>query len=140
MRLAAFTTWITVAILLAVSLASGRAAVPVTPELQRMREHDRVVRMQLDADYSLHEKMEVGRQRYARRQTFEQEIINGMRANLAERRAELASLPGNVPAMEETQGAEHGQRNLATAIASAGLLIAGLLLFWFVKKYHQVEQ
>src|ERR1017187_9724968 len=81
---------ITVVILLAGTVINSRGAVAITPELEQSREEDRIRQTQLNAELSLHEKIQVGKQRYEERQAFRSTLIEGMRAQVEERRDDIS--------------------------------------------------
>ncbi|MEI2723515.1 MAG: hypothetical protein V9H26_08235 [Verrucomicrobiota bacterium] len=117
--------------LLAGTLASGWAAVPITPELQQMSEADRARQIQFDAQVSLREKIQVGTQRYEDRQAFRQALVNGMREQADARQEEIA---GNRPALGESP--EHKGFGSTNMILAVFLLFAGFLAFRYWQKQN----
>lgn len=120
---------ITVVILLAGTVISSRGAIAITPELEQSREEDRIRQTQFDAELSLREKIQVGKQRYEERQAFRSALIEGMRARVEERRDEMSGKgqanPGGL------QGEPFDSTDIVFAV---GLLLAGFHAFRYVQK------
>jgi len=83
-------TWFAAVILLAGTTIRGTASIAITPELQQLREEDRIRQVQLDAEMSLHEKIQVGKQRYQEREAFRAALIEGLRVRAEEKRDEMS--------------------------------------------------
>jgi len=88
-RLQGITGIVAGAILACVPVTTGNAAVPIAPELQAA-EDGGVRQIQLEAEISLQEKIQAGKQRHQERQAFRQALVAGMRSEAAERREEVA--------------------------------------------------
>jgi hypothetical protein len=83
-------TWVGMTLVLVSAMSNLFGAVPVPLEFQQSREEDRIRQIQLDAEASLREKIEVGKQRYEERQAFRQAVLEGMQSQADERRDEIA--------------------------------------------------
>jgi hypothetical protein len=120
---------ITVVILLAGTVNSSRGAVPITPELQLSREEDRIRQTQLDAELSLHEKIQVGKQRYEERQAFRSALIEGMRTQVEERRDEMSG-----KGQANLRGQPGDKFDSTDIVLTIGLLLAGFHAFRYFQK------
>jgi hypothetical protein len=120
---------ITVVILLAGTVINSRGAVAITPELEQSREEDRIRQTQLNAELSLHEKIQVGKQRYEERQAFRSTLIEGMRAQVEERRDDISGKGRANP------GGDQGEPFDSTdVIFTVVLLLAGFHAFRYFQK------
>lgn len=120
---------ISVMILLAAPALSGWAAVAISPELQQSREEDRIRQTQLDAEVSLHEKIQVGKHRYEERQAFRSALIEGMHAQVEERRDDISGKGHARP------GSDHREPFDSTdLIFTAVLVLAGFHAFRYFQK------
>lgn len=119
--------------LLAAALLSSRAAVPVTPELQRLSEEDRIRQVQFDAQASLREKIQVGTQRYEERQAFRQALVKGMREQVEARQDEIS---GNT--LTNLGDPKKTGFDSTHIILTVLVLVAGFLAMRYFQK-HQSE-
>jgi len=114
----------TVVMLLAALALVGRAAVPISPELQAAGEAGRMQEINLRAEASLREKVEVGKQRYAQQQEFQQALIQGIASTAEERREEISADAGKL--VEGDDGFTFDLNSLTWVLIAAAVIYRGV--------------
>ena len=85
------------ALLTVVAVACTQAAVPTDPNSSHLSPGEELRLARWAAEKSQQEKIRVGQERYGQRQAYQQDIMAGLRSELAKRQ-ELISLPPSNPA------------------------------------------
>jgi hypothetical protein len=119
-----------------VALVPGSyAGIGITPGLLDARKDDQLRQAKHDAEISLKQKLEVGKKRYEQRQAVRNSIIESMRAQMEERRAEISGssvLPASAPAAT-------GPLDATAIILAATILILAFLAFRHLRKSRYAE-
>ena len=112
------------------AMSAAWAAVQVPPEVENSEPEVKARYMGEQADKSLQEKLEVGKQRYEQRKAFRSDLVANLRANTEQRREII--LGENQPAVAEGRMATglNWPLLLCWLIAGAG----GSLLFNLVRR------
>lgn len=109
---------------------AARAAVPVPPEVERSNAEVQASHMSLQAEESLKEKLEVGKERYEQRKDYRSALVTNLRVNADQRREVIL---GQGPSAAASSGTA---RRINWALPAFWLMcgVGAFLLVRFVRR------